>query len=147
MKYCNKFSTVLIFFILLLTNCKFNSQRVNNHYDTDAALEVTNNFYMYFHAQNYEKTYQYFGKKMLNISDTSKLKEFLINITDKYGKIVKYNMKNCESMVQSGTNPISEYHVVYENTYEKGTILEDFILEKENDTIKINGYHITTDKL
>jgi hypothetical protein len=132
--------------ISILTGCHVNSQRINDARDKDDAEKLTNRFYMYFHQGDYEETYQFLGKKMLETTDTAKFRRFLSKMTEKYGKIKDYKVKSCETRVISGTDPIAQYRIIYENTYENGKLTEDFILEKENETIKINGYHVTTDE-
>jgi len=52
-----KYLFVLI--ILTFLGCKFNSLRVNNNLDKNAALNVTDKFYMYFQNKNYSETFQF----------------------------------------------------------------------------------------
>jgi len=134
---------IVLFFIV--TSCHVNTQQVNNVQDKDEATKVVGRFFMYFHDNRYHETYPLLGKKMLAVTDTAKFGTFLRDMTKKYGKIKEYKLKSCETSIISGTDPVSIYKVVYQNNYENGKVEEEFLLEKENDVIKINGYHVNSE--
>jgi hypothetical protein len=131
---------------LLYFNCQVNNFRIDDNRDKEEAQKITDRFFMYFHAKEYNGTYELLGKQL--IADSVKLKTLLFDINEKFGKIKNYSVTQWQTKVVSGTNPSGQYHIVYFNTYEKGNLTEDFLLRLEKDnSIKIVGYHVTADKL
>ncbi|KQT23916.1 hypothetical protein ASG22_07775 [Chryseobacterium sp. Leaf405] len=97
---------------------------------------------------NQEKIYELFSDKFFEITSKEKLLEIFTISQNETGPIQEYNLVKWETFVSKGTNPRSEYLLVYDVKRGLGKTQETFSLQKEkNGDIKIVGYHVNHDLL
>lgn len=137
----------LIAFLLLftLTSCVFTSTYTNREADKQEAEKVTNSFFELIKAKNYEAAYPLFSDDFFSVTPKPKLKEMFVTIQDKLGDLTSTNLDQWQTKVVKGTDPSSEYDLLYQNQHAKFKSAEEFKLTKNWDgKIRILYYHVTS---
>lgn len=140
---------ILILIALLVISCNFNKTYHNREEDKQEAEKITEKFYDLIKKNERQEAFKLFGKKFFNveqgkITNKEQLGQMLNDINSECGdKISNIQLNTWETFVSIGTNPKSQYVLLYrikrniQNTQEKIT------LEKDNDSIKIVGYDVS----
>jgi len=140
-----KKSFLLVLTLVSLTSCNFNSFYTDRKSDKEDAESVTTKFYYLLRDKKYQDTYKLFSPRFLEITNESKIKDIYDASDNKLGSIKDQNLISWKTNIVEGSNPKSEYLLVYEVKREKFISKETIRLEKENDTIKILAYNVQSD--
>lgn len=130
----------------IMTSCHYNSQYLNREEDKNEAEQVTNKLYDFLKSKNYEGTNDLFSKKFFEVTDKEKLLKIYAMTNEKLGDLITTEVESWETKVVKGSNPSSNYVLVYKNKYERFEARETITLTKEEDgQIRILGYNINSD--
>ncbi|RTY85912.1 hypothetical protein EKL32_28245 [Flavobacterium sp. GSN2] len=130
---------------LISISCNFNSHYTNREIDREEAERVTTKFYYLLRDKNHKNTFELFSQKFLEITDTTQLNEIYITSDEKLGNITDQTLLSWETNIIEGSNPVSEYLLVYNVKRNKFDSKEIIRLEKENGVIKILAYNVSSD--
>lgn len=135
---------ILLFVTLtLLVNCSFNQTFSNRESDRDDAEKISKKFYWeLLQGTNKDKIYELFSDKFFEVTSKDQLDKLISDSQQEYGIIKENNLEHWETLVVKGSNSKSEYLLTYNVTREYGTTKETFSMLKEDENIKIVGYHI-----
>lgn len=93
--------------------------------------------------------YNLFGDKFFEVTDKDKLLQIINTSQNDIGRVEEYNLVKWETLIVKGSNPKSEYLLVYD--VKRGTTAkteETFSMQKDkNGDIKIVGYRVNQDLL
>jgi len=135
---------ILLFVTLtLLVSCSFNQTFSNRESDRDDAEKISKKFYWeLLQGTNKDKIYELFSDKFFEVTNKDQLDKLISDSQQEYGVIKENNLEHWETLVVKGSNSKSEYLLTYNVTRESGTTKETFSMLKEDENIKIVGYHI-----
>ena len=134
-----------IFFLLLISSCTFNTIRENREEDKKEAEKVTQQFFTLVKENNKKELYKLFSDKFFQVTNKNQLNS-IIDWGQKEGdSIIGYSIVSWKTTIVKGTNPKSDYLLIYNVKRKKISTEEIFSLQKENDTIKILGYRLNLD--
>ena len=136
---------ILLFISLFLLSCNYNSYYTDREIDREEAERVTVKFFYLLRDSKHKETHSLFSKRFLKVTNTSKVDEIFNTSDTKLGKIENHTLETWHTNIVEGSNPKSEYLLVYNVKRSKFDSKETFRLEKENDTIKILGYNVQSD--
>lgn len=135
-------SKILVIFVLLIgCNNNVNMSFENELSEKKDAESVAALLYMYSSRNDIKNIQNLFGKTFYRTNDTIKLKEYIINKEKEFGDFKDYKLLKWKTFRKIGTNPVNKYLLIYDVKYEKFEVIEEISLIKENDQIKIIGYH------
>jgi hypothetical protein len=138
-------STCVLFCLILLFSCNRNATYSNRAEDKDDAQKITNVFYSLLRNEKYNDTYKLFSKVFFEVTDTLKLNEMYQMTYRKSGAIDSINLDHWQTEVKKGTNASLVYVLFFVVKREKYNSKETITLLKENDSIRIVGYHVDSD--
>ena len=138
-------SVSVIFSLTLFFSCSFTATYNNRIEDKDEAQKVADRFYTLLKEGKYDDTYKLLSKRFFQNSDTSELNKMYHITFKKLGAITSDSVAHWETHVVTGTNPSSVYLLYYLVERDKYESKETVSLSKQNDTIKIDGYHVNSD--
>lgn len=132
-----------IFFVLLvnLTSCYYNEIFDNREEDKAAGEVVINQFYLFLSLQKDDKVIALLSKDFLKKTRTNQM----LRICEEYrnmGEIRLRILKNYQTHIVEGTNPVYDYAYNFEVTRDSVITIEQFRLTKENNRIKIFGFSV-----
>ena len=133
---------ISIFLLLLLVNCTFNTSSENREEDKKEAEQVAQNFYILMKENNSEDAFKLISKNLFKVTPKEKFKQILNKSSTECGNIKNDSLVHWETLVIKGTNPKSEYMLIYNVKRDIKNTQEKFTLHKEGDSIKIVGYDI-----
>lgn len=135
------FLSILCF---LFFGCNFNANisYENEELEKVNAESVVAMFYFHIERNEFKKVLELFSSSFYKISSKEDLENFLTNKKNELGDFESYTLKDWQTHRTEGTNPISEYVLVYEVKYFSKTITEKISLIKEKGKIKICGYDV-----
>jgi hypothetical protein len=134
---------LIILNIFILFGCNFFYK--NREEDKNDAEKVTIEFYNFLQHDKYELTYKFFSPELLEVTDSTKLKLTFESLKSKLGAIKSYKLTDWETLRIEGTNPKSEYVLVYEIERELYNSKERISLVKVDGEIKIIGFNVDSD--
>ncbi|MBP2619398.1 hypothetical protein [Chryseobacterium jejuense] len=133
---------ILIFITFFLISCNFNSTSQNREEDKKEAEKITERFYYFIKKNDKENAIELISKNLFKVTPKEKFSQILGSCSSECGEIKSYSLNHWETFVVKGTNPRSEYVLVYDVNRTIKNTKEKFTLKKENDSIKILGYNI-----
>lgn len=135
---------ILLFItLMLLISCSFNQTFSNRESDRDDAEKISKKIYWeLLQGTNKDKIYELFSDKFFEVTNKDQLDKLISDSQQEYGVIKEYNLEHWETLVVKGSNSKSEYLLTYNVTRESGNTKETFSMLKEDENIKIVGYHI-----
>lgn len=138
----------LFLILLALTSCNFNKTYSNRESDKKDAEKIPEKFYWeVMYGSNEGEIFKLFSESFFEVTDRNNLRKIISISQGEFGNIKEYNLKSWETLVVKGTNPRSEYILVYDVTRENTKTQESFSMVKENGVIKILGYNVNQDLL
>lgn len=144
-KHINKtVRKIIIFLALILCSCNFsvNSVQTNKESDKEQAEAVAAKLYWHTLNNEFDKIPELFGATFYKENKKEDLVDFLLKKKEVQGNFIEFNLKDWSTKLVSGTNPLSEYILVYEVKYEKKTVIEKISMIQEKNRIKIVGYYV-----
>ncbi|OCA79866.1 hypothetical protein BBH99_05325 [Chryseobacterium contaminans] len=133
----------LILIPLLFIGCNFNKTYRNREEDKQEAEKITEKFYSLIKNNNRKEALKLFGEKF-KLTRKDQLNKMLNEINSSCGsKISDTKLTTWETFVSIGTNPKSEYVLLYKINRNIKNTQEKITLEKNNDSIKIVGYDVS----
>lgn len=135
----------LIFTLLFFTNCTINGTNNNEEAEKIEAEKITEQFYRYIKAKDFSGAEKLFSKRIYIISTKEALQETFQQTNKVLGDYEGRELLDWKTSRSVGTNPKSEYLLVYEVKYQKFKAKETISLIKESGEIKIFGYHVNSD--
>lgn len=123
-------------------SCNFNSTYQNREADKKDAEKVAQKFYTFINDNNRENAFKLISKNLFKVTPKEKFNQILNNSFMECGNIKNDSLIQWETLVVKGSNPKSEYVLIYNITREIKNTQEKFTLHKEGDSIKIVGYDI-----
>jgi len=133
---------ISIFLLLLLISCTFNTTRENREEDKKEAEQIAQNFYILIKENNSEKAFKLISKNLFKVTSKEKFNQILNQSYIECGNIKNDSLVHWETLVIKGSNPKSEYVLIYNVKRDIKNTQEKFTLHKEGDSIKIIGYDI-----
>lgn len=143
---------ILILIALMVISCNFNKTYRNREEDKQEAEKITEKFYDLIKKNERQEVFKLFGKKFFNveqgkITNKEQLGQMLDDINAECGdKISSNQLTIWETFVSVGTNPKSQYVLLYKVKRNIQNTQEKFTLEKNLDSIKIVGYDVSLTK-
>lgn len=141
----NILTIIFLTTIMISCNLNVNSTMENREEDKDEAERVTMLFYAYLESNEFEKTHSFFSPKFIEVTSLSDLDTILVRSNRELGKVKNKELMGWQTNVKSGTDPSSEYFLVYKVTREKYDSKESIRLQKENEKIKILAYNVESE--
>ncbi|ROI00681.1 hypothetical protein [Chryseobacterium daecheongense] len=139
---------LLLFIAFLLISCSFNQTFSNRESDKIDAEKISDKFYWeLMYGPNREKTYELFSDKFFEVTNKDKLNDILTVSQNELGPIEEHTLVKWETLVVKGTNPKSEYILVYNVKRSISNTEETLSMQKENGVIKIVGYRVNQNLL
>lgn len=137
----------LIFLLLLLNmlfGCNFNANvsYENEEKEKDEAQSVIALFYMYSNKNDMVNTVNLFSDSFFKITNKQELRDFLNYKKIKLGDFKDYSLKDWKTNRVKGTNPKTEYLLIYDVKYSTYNAIETISLIKEGGQVKIFGYNV-----
>ncbi|WP_213280347.1 hypothetical protein [Chryseobacterium indologenes] len=134
---------ILILISLFLISCNFNKTYRNREEDKQYAGKITEKFYSLLKKDNREEAFKLFGNKFFKITNKEQLKQMLDMINKDCGNSIDtIELTTWETFVSVGTNPKSDYVLLYKVNRNIKNTQEKITLQKNNDSIKIVGYDV-----
>jgi hypothetical protein len=135
---------VLFFMSVLLNSCNFNANASyeNEKVEKEKAESVIGLLYLYTSMNSFDEVIHLFSDSFFKVSSKEKLKQFLEEKKQTLGDFKDYSLVNWKTNRVTGTNPKTEYLMVYEVKYTNYNATETISLVKENQEIKIIGYNV-----
>lgn len=139
-----KFTLPAIMFILLtMTACHFNSQYRNREEDKQDAEKITNQLFEQLKANDYEAANKLFSKKFFSVTDKETLFKIFSMTSEKLGPLKETEILKWETNRLEGSNPKAEYAFIYKCAFEKFPAKVTIRLIREEDgKIRIISYHV-----
>lgn len=131
---------------ITLSSCNFNKHYTNRPLDKEEVERITTKFYYLLRDKKYKQTNSLFSPRFLEVTNASKVSEIFQASDEKLGEIKDQTLETCETNVVEGSNPISEYLLVYNVKRTKFNSKETIHLEKEKGIIKILSYNVQSDR-
>ncbi|NUY80569.1 hypothetical protein HUK80_06660 [Flavobacterium sp. MAH-1] len=138
------FRCASLFLLILLSACQFNSTYSNREEDKAEAEAVVEDFYAALRTKDYEKTVPFLSESFLEVSNKADLFQFYAKNDEVLGEIENYTLRDWKSNVVMGTNPRSEYLLVYDVKRPNYDSEEIFTLTKIDDKVQILGYRVNS---
>lgn len=132
---------ILILMSLFLISCNFNKYYKNRDADKQDAEKVTENFYSLI-TNNREQAFLLFGNKFFQVTSKEQLNQIFNDININCGNSLNIQLLKWETLVSVGTNPKSEYVLLYKVKRNIKNTQEKITLEKDKNIIKIVGYDV-----
>ncbi|OYQ50370.1 hypothetical protein CHU92_00125 [Flavobacterium cyanobacteriorum] len=136
---------VLLVIIFLLSGCNLNATFTNEEHEKNEAEKVVNNFYALLYLKDYKITDKLFSNHFFEKVNKDQFQRILENNQEKLGDILSNNLIDWKTFRVEGTNAKSEYVLIYEVVYTKFKTIEKIEMVKEENVIKIIGYHVNSD--
>jgi hypothetical protein len=137
---------IVLFLLVTLSACNFNSTYLNRAEDKNDAEIVANRYYGALKNKDYEAVDVFFANEFWKVTPKDKLHEILVNTQSKLGELKSTKLDHWETKVIKGTNPSSEYILYYLNKYKNHEAKETLRLIKvADDKIKIIAFNINSD--
>ena len=142
-----KNSILLYFIFFLLSSCNFsaNVSHENELSEKENAEAVVAKLYWYTGQNEFDKIPDLFSKTFFETSNTKELLAFIKNKKSELGDFKDYKLSSWKTHRSSGTNPVSQYLLIYNVQYSNQNTTEDISLVKENNKIVISGYRVNKD--
>ncbi|UUC44810.1 hypothetical protein [Flavobacterium cerinum] len=139
-----KNSIIFIFIVVVLNSCNFNAniKKENNIRDKEAAESVVGFLYLYTAKKEFDSIPKLMSQDFYKLVAREDLKSYLISKKEKLGDFKDFTLKDWKTTETSGTNPKTEYLLIYDVTYSNGHAEESISLVKENNKVKIFGYNV-----
>ncbi|NIF05275.1 hypothetical protein F3J23_07445 [Chryseobacterium sp. Tr-659] len=127
-----KYIIILISFLFI--GCSYDKIYENRESDKQEAQKITDRFYSLIKQNNKEEAF-----KLFNQETTSKEKFYMIydKVENENGAIKDYKLSAWQTFIVKGTNSKADYLLTYDVTRNISNTKEFFLMQKENDTIKI----------
>ncbi|SHM70787.1 hypothetical protein [Chryseobacterium polytrichastri] len=132
----------LISLNLFLVSCNFNSTNQNREEDKKDAEQVAQDFYTLINKKNKENAFKLISKSLFKVTPKEKFGQILNESSIECGNIKNDSLIYWQTLVIKGSNPKSEYVLIYNVKRDIKNTQEKFTLHKEGDSIKIVGYDI-----
>ena len=129
-----------------LTACHLNSSRTNDEQDKIVANEYMVDYFSNQQLGRNEANMRLFSPRFWQVTSREKMTNIFQKRDELLGRLQDTSLETWNTKVISGTDPSSEYQVLYKNKYAKGDAIETFTLVREaNDSLKIIYYNISSD--
>ncbi|MBD3581932.1 hypothetical protein [Flavobacterium selenitireducens] len=145
MRTSTQFTAIIVFFLSFLVSCQFNSTNSNREQDKVEAEAVSENFFKVLSTKDYAKTLPFFSENFFAVATKDELLKFYARNDSILGDMQERKLREWNTTVVSGTNPRSEYVLVYDIKRTNYMSEEIVTLEKEQETIKILGYRVNSE--
>ena len=140
-----KFCTCILLISVTLSSCNFNSHYTDRPQDREEAERVTVKFYYLLRDKKYSEAHSLFSPRFLEVTNDSRLDELFKSSDDQLGEIQDQTLETWKTNRVDGSNPISEYLLIYNVKRTKFNSRETIRLEKEKDEIKILAYNVQSE--
>src|SRR6478736_2169940 len=110
-----KAAGIPIVFILLLCSCNYTEQRRNNKADADEAGRALMPYWSFKINNKIDSLSSVFGAKAFKKTPQSKFDTLFKKAFEQCGSLHSYKIKNWQTLVVNGSNPIGQYQLNYES--------------------------------
>ncbi|KGO93050.1 hypothetical protein [Flavobacterium subsaxonicum] len=132
------------FTVVLFVSCQFNGTNVNEESKKGEAEKVAEVLYTDIAKQDFKKAEMLFGDKFFEVTTREDLQKMFTMLNEKLGNYKSRKLANWQTTSTVGTNPATNYVLVYTVEYDKFSAEEKIILSKVDDDIKILGYNVNS---
>jgi len=132
------------FTVVLFVSCQFNGTNINEESKKVEAEKVAEILYTDIAKQDFKKAETLFGDKFFEVTTREDLQKMFIMLNEKLGNYKSRKLANWQTTSTVGTNPATNYVLVYAVEYDKFSAEEKIILSKVDDDIKILGYNVNS---
>ena len=134
----------VLFCAMLVTGCTFNANATfqNEKQEKEKAESVAGNLYMNISNKNFKANQALFSTAFYAVTPKDSLDKMFVKTAETLGDYKDMKLLDWNTSRATGTNPKTEYVLVYEVTYAKFKAKETLSLIKENNKVKITGYFI-----
>ncbi|KXH85674.1 hypothetical protein [Chryseobacterium kwangjuense] len=139
----------LILISFLLISCSYNQTFSNREEDKKDAEQISRKLYWELkYGGNLDTIYNLFGEKFFEVTDKNKLLQIINATQNDIGRVEEYDLVKWETLIVKGSNPRSEYVLVYDVKRGTAKTEETLSMQKDkNGDIKIVGYRVNQDLL
>ncbi|WP_447635421.1 DUF4019 domain-containing protein [Flavobacterium microcysteis] len=139
------FLFTIIAILPLFTSCTINGTNQNEESEKIEAEKTAEQLYDYISKKDFLSTEKLFSEKFYAVSSKENLHDILEKTNKVLGNYERRELLDWKTSRTIGTNPKSEYLLIYEVKYQKFKAKETITLLKEDGIIKIIGYHVNSD--
>ena len=134
----------LVFTSVLLTSCNFNANASyeNETKEKENAESVSALLYYNTGKNNFNEAINLFSDSIYDASKKDALKQFLEEKKQTLGEFKDYSLVDWKTIRVTGTNPKTEYLLIYNVIYANYNAKESISLIKEKGKVKIVGYNV-----
>ncbi|UWX60590.1 hypothetical protein N0B40_19655 [Chryseobacterium oranimense] len=139
----------LILISFLLIGCSYNQVFSNREEDKKDAEKISQKFFWELkYGGNLDTIYNLFGDKFFEVTSKEKLLQIINTTQNDIGRVEEYDLVKWETLIVKGSNPKSEYLLIYDVKRGSAKTEETFSMMKDkNGDIKIVGYRVNQDML
>ena len=142
-KFINRTYFLLFAFVFIGCNFNANLSYENEISERENAESVAGKLYWHLSKNELSQIPSLFGDSFFETSDTQGLLNFLTEKRNTCGQFKEYKLISWKTHRTTGTNPISQYLLVYDVQYTKQVATEEISLIKEEGKIMISGYRVS----
>lgn len=135
----------LILLSFLLISCNFNTVHENREEDKKDAEKTVQTFYNLLEKENKDALFKLMSKEFTGSTPKEKFDKIIDATLKDCGKVINDSLVQWQTLTVEGTNPKSEYILVYKVKRSIKNTNERFIMKKEGDLIKVLRYNINFD--
>ena len=130
---------------MVLIGCNFNATRTNLKSDRDRAIVVSDKLFDCLEHDNHECADRLFSKNFFESTPADSLHVIYGMSKEVLGDFKVRVLEEWKTTVVSGTNPVSEFLLVYNVEYTKHPAQIILGMTEENNEVKIQGYRILSE--
>lgn len=136
------FLTILILFISCNFNANFSSE--NEESDKSEALSIAGFFYLHMANKSHDSILNLMSNEFYKVTSKDEFIKFLKNKDSLLGDYKDMKLLSCKTLRVSGTNPKTEYYLIFKIRYSRRQVEENISMINEKGLVKIIGYSINT---
>ena len=130
---------------LAVCGCSMNTSNKNREEDKIEGERITQQYFDLLSKKEYQSVYNLCSPRLQSVSPIDSIIKIYQMTEEKLGTIEDIHLESWETLVQTGTDPKSEYFYRYKVKRTKFESEELFRLGKEGDSIKILQYKINSE--
>lgn len=143
MKISQILSAFSVLFLAIATGCVFTMTYNNREQDKKDAEKITNELFKSLKGKDYEAACGLFSNEFYAITPKDKLKGMFTEIQNDLGDMQTDSLAECNTKVVTGTEPSSEYFLIYKNHHQNHDAIDSVRMLKEADgKIRIVFFHV-----
>lgn len=138
-------TAVVLLLLVSINACTFNSIHVNEEREREQAASIMGSFYFAIQTKHFADVEFLFSETFYKTTTKDDLYRMLIKTQELLGEYKDGTLVDWKTRRVSGSNPLTEYTLVYDVRYDKYKARETINLKREKTGIKIISYNIASE--